>query len=140
MRQTLFTRLTALLFGKRSRVSKTCSAADMVLSIPKRDRTDEEWLFNAEQSLSDVTETHRAEMHMTGVGFRGLRQKLSVMVDTVDASESPIIVAGKLIEDEDLFDGSAMVPGPFQDTTIGGEADFLFAETDASDDEARYAA
>lgn len=140
MRQTLFTRLTALLFGKRSRVSKTHSAADMVMSIPSRDRTDDAWLFDAEQSLSDVRDAHRAEMHMTGVGFRGLRQRLSVMTDALDASESPIIVAGKLIEDEDLFDGSEMVPGPFQDTTIGGETDFLFAEADASEDKARFAA
>ena len=140
MRQTFFTRLTALLFGKRSRVSKTYSAADMVMSIPPRDRTDEAWLFNEEQSLSDVRDAHRAEMHMTGVGFKSLRHRLSVMTDAIDASESPIIVAGKLIEDDDLFDGSAMMPGPVQDTTIGGEADFLFAETAASEDKARYAA
>ncbi|MEL7547359.1 MAG: hypothetical protein AAGJ84_11965 [Pseudomonadota bacterium] len=140
MRQTLFTRLAALLFGKRSRACKTASAADMVMSIPKRDRTDEAWLFEAEQTLSDSRDAYRADMQMAGVGFRSLRQKLSVITDTIDATESPIIVAGKLIEDNDLFDGTELVVGPVQDTTIGGEADFLFGEAEQSGDEARYAA
>lgn len=140
MRSQTFSRLATLFFGKRNRACKTVTAADMVMSIPKRDRTDEAWLFEAEKALTETRDAHRTDMHMASVGFRGLRHKLSVMTDKIDASEAPIIVSGKLIDDGDLFDGGALAAPTVQDTTIGGEADFLFGEADASTDEARYAA
>ena len=148
MRKTLFTQLTSLLSKLRPSASTkpeekaTSNITDELVAPAEADA----WLFGDTEAMSAYTDELASEMDTLADGLSGLRETLALI-----SGEAPFPVEATTempcaydYQDGDLFDGEPLVTASAQETTIGGEADFLFEDEVSApvvlEEEARQAA
>ncbi len=135
MRKPLFHRFKALLtaarltlYTKRAKHAKTfISPAPLE---PKAPEPDDTWMFESETALAEYTEGLGREMDDLADSLTGLRETLSLIHGETPFPVEATTLAPCSIQhaDADLFDGEVLPAAAAQDTTVGGDASFLFED------------
>ena len=145
MRKSIFTGMRTLLAAARvSLYTKGSPVAKSKFELepfkqpeaPARTHGLDDWMFDAEVSLERQTSALASEMSTLSDSLNGLREALALFTgETVFPLEATTQRPCNIVHhDSDLFDGEVMPEPPVQDTTIGGEAAFLFGDAPSFDD------
>ncbi|WOR15667.1 hypothetical protein RYZ27_03200 [Hyphomonas sp. FCG-A18] len=138
--KTLLTAVRVTLYTKGKRVAKPKFNLEPA-QMPIPDDGDA-WLFDQADALQRETRALAADMGKLSGALGGLRETLDMITGVTPfpvaaTTEMPCAIT---THDSDLFDGEPEAPIAAQDTTIGGDAAFLFEEYSHQDAREQQAA